>query len=370
MKNLRELVLDGLKDLAGDPSTGLDRDQPEKLDERLLSMDVVGEKLEIRIGSDGLTLSQKGRIEQELVRILAPVKPADVTQILVYFKRQNPLAGPVAGGGGPTMAPLKTSSGAFGLKIAKTAIPGVREIIAVASGKGGVGKSTVSVNLAVALAGEGKRVGLLDADIYGPSAPLMMGLQGPMPVVEGTRLKPLEKYGVKVVSFGFFSDSQNPVIWRGPVVSKALRQMCFDTQWGDLDYLIIDFPPGTGDVQLTLIESIPIHGAIIVSTPQDVALLDAHKGLTMFEKLGVPVLGLVENMAYHICRNCGHQEHLFGHEAMQRFLEERKIPLLGKIQLLSEIRQGADAGTPPAAIKGAAWGESYRELARKIIGLN
>ncbi len=368
MKDLHELAWNALRQLAGKAGSGLEQESEPHVRERLIGVEKAGDKIEIRIASDGLSLNHKALIEQELRQYIQAMDPDVASRLLIYFKRKTPLGPGHSGGVGGLITPQRTA-GAFGLKLDKRAIPGVREVIAVASGKGGVGKSTVSVNLAVALAQSGKRVGLLDADLYGPSAPLMMGLKGPMAVSADAQLVPQEKFGVKVVSFGFLADSQNPVIWRGPVVSKALRQLCFETAWGDLDYLIIDFPPGTGDVQLTLIESIPIHKAVIVSTPQDVALLDAHKGLTMFEKLDVPVLGIVENMAYHICRQCGHTDHIFGHEAMQRFASERKLPVIAQIPLLLEIRQGADAGLPPALDKFSALGRPFYELSSKIMVL-
>jgi ATP-binding protein involved in chromosome partitioning len=246
-------------------------------------------------------------------------------------------------------------------------IPGVKNVVSVASGKGGVGKSTVSSNLAVARARGGAQGGLLDADIYGPSAPLMMGVKGPLPVA-GDKIVPLAAHGVQVVSFGFLTDTAEPVIWRGPMVAKALKQLCYDTLWGELDYLVIDLPPGTGDVQMTLIEQVPLAGAVIVTTPQDVALIDAHKALSMFEKLGVPVLGLVENMAHYVCSNCGHAEHVFGDGGGERMAAERKLRVLAKIPLARVVRERADAGAPVALDDGAA-GEPFRELARVVTAL-
>jgi ATP-binding protein involved in chromosome partitioning len=235
----------------------------------------------------------------------------------------------------------------FGLSIAKKAISGVRSVIVVASGKGGVGKSTVASNLAVALAASGAKVGLMDCDVYGPSAPTMLGVKGSMPV-DGGKLTPLTGHGVKVVSFGFLTDTKSPVIWRGPMVAKAIEQLCYDVNWGDLDALVLDLPPGTGDVQLTLAEKLPIGAAIIVTTPQDIALIDAHKAVSMFEKLDVPILGVVENMAFHTCTACGHEDHIFGSEAFGEFLKSRKLSLLARIPLTREIREHADNGQPAA----------------------
>jgi len=222
----------------------------------------------------------------------------------------------------------------------------VKNIIAVASGKGGVGKSTTSVNLALALASEGATVGLLDADIYGPSQPRMMGLSGQPESVDGKSLEPMENYGVQTMSIGFLIDEETPMIWRGPMVTQALEQLLNDTKWRDLDYLLIDLPPGTGDTQLTLAQKVPVSGAIIVTTPQDIALLDARKGLKMFEKVEVPILGIVENMSTHICSQCGHEEHIFGEGGGSAMAAESDIDLLGSLPLEMNIRLQADTGKP------------------------
>ncbi|MBM4160062.1 MAG: iron-sulfur cluster carrier protein ApbC [Ignavibacteria bacterium] len=224
-------------------------------------------------------------------------------------------------------------------------LPGVKNTIAVASGKGGVGKSTVAVNLAVALAQDGAKVGLVDADVYGPSIPLMFGINE-RPRVSQNRLVPLEKYGVKIMSIGFLVDPMQAVIWRGPMASGALKQFMGDVHWGDLDYLIFDLPPGTGDVQLTLVQTIPLTGAVIVTTPQDVALADARKGLVMFNKVNVPVLGIVENMSYYICNHCGHREDIFDSGGGNRTAKELGVPFLGEIPIDTNIRVGGDRGEP------------------------
>src|SRR5438445_5868666 len=202
-------------------------------------------------------------------------------------------------------------------------MPNVKNIVAVASGKGGVGKSTTAVNLALALAAEGAKVGILDADIYGPSQPMMMGIDGRPESSDGKTMEPMENYGVQVMSIGFLVEQDNPMIWRGPMVTQALEQLLRQTHWGDLDYLIVDLPPGTGDIQLTLSQRVPLTGAVIVTTPQDIALIDARKAVAMFEKVGVPIVGLVENMAVHVCSNCGHVEHIFGQGGGQRYAAER-----------------------------------------------
>ena len=225
-------------------------------------------------------------------------------------------------------------------------LPQVKNIIAVASGKGGVGKSTTAVNLALALAAEGARVGILDADIYGPSQPMMMGIEGRPESLDGQNMEPLENYGVQVMSIGFLVDQDEAMIWRGPMATQALEQLLRQTHWKDLDYLLVDMPPGTGDIQLTLSQRVPMTGAVIVTTPQDIALLDARKGVAMFEKVGVPILGVVENMAVHVCTNCGHVEHIFGEGGGKRYAAEKGIDYLGALPLNMQIRLQADTGKP------------------------
>jgi ATP-binding protein involved in chromosome partitioning len=222
----------------------------------------------------------------------------------------------------------------------------VRNIIAVSSGKGGVGKSTVAANLALALAAEGARVGMLDADIYGPSQPMMLGASGQPTTIDGEHMEPIESLGLEINSIGFMIDPDEPMIWRGPMVSSALTQLLNQTNWHDLDYLVIDMPPGTGDIQLTLTQSIPVTGAVIVTTPQDIALLDAKKGLRMFQKVNVPILGIVENMALFKCPKCGHLEHIFGEGGARRMSEQYKVPVLGQLPLDASIREQADSGRP------------------------
>ncbi len=225
-------------------------------------------------------------------------------------------------------------------------LPQVKNIIAVASGKGGVGKSTTAVNLALALAAEGARVGILDADIYGPSQPMMMGIEGRPESEDGQTMEPLENYGVQVMSIGFLVNQDEAMIWRGPMATQALEQLLRQTNWKDLDYLIVDMPPGTGDIQLTLSQRVPMTGAVIVTTPQDIALLDARKGVAMFEKVGVPILGVVENMAVHVCTQCGHVEHIFGEGGGQRYAAEKGLDYLGALPLNLQIRLQADNGKP------------------------
>ena len=246
-------------------------------------------------------------------------------------------------------------------------MPKVKNIVAVASGKGGVGKSTTAVNLALALAAEGATVGILDADIYGPSQPMMMGIEGRPESADGQTMEPMSNYGVQVMSIGFLVDADNPMIWRGPMVTQALEQLLRQTNWGDLDYLIVDMPPGTGDIQLTLSQKVPLTGAIIVTTPQDIALLDAKKGLKMFEKVGVPILGIVENMAVHVCTNCGQVEHIFGADGGRKMAEQYGVDYLGALPLNISIREQADAGRP--SVVSDPDGEIaaiYKAVARRV----
>ena len=246
-------------------------------------------------------------------------------------------------------------------------LAGVKNIVAVASGKGGVGKSTTAVNLALALAAEGAKVGLLDADIYGPSQPMMMGITGKPDSHDGKTMEPLTNYGVQVMSIGFLVEPDQAMIWRGPMATQALDQLLRQTNWQDLDYLIVDMPPGTGDIQLSLSQRVPITGAVIVTTPQDIALLDAKKGIQMFEKVGVPILGIVENMAVHVCTNCGHAEHIFGEGGGQRMAEDYKMDYLGALPLKMQIRLQADSGKPTVvADPDGEVAQIYKQVARTV----
>ncbi|MBW9336739.1 MULTISPECIES: iron-sulfur cluster carrier protein ApbC [Herbaspirillum] len=243
----------------------------------------------------------------------------------------------------------------------------VKNIIAVASGKGGVGKSTTAVNLALALSAEGARVGILDADIYGPSQPMMMGISGQPETKDGKTMEPLENHGLQVSSIGFMIDPDEPMVWRGPIVTQALQQLLDQTNWRDLDYLIVDMPPGTGDVQLTLSQKVPVTGAVIVTTPQDIALLDARKGLRMFEKVGIPILGIVENMSMHVCSNCGHAEPIFGVGGGEKMCADFGVDFLGALPLTMEIRQQTDSGKPTVvADPDGKVAEIYKAIARKV----
>jgi ATP-binding protein involved in chromosome partitioning len=245
-------------------------------------------------------------------------------------------------------------------------LPEVKNIVAIASGKGGVGKSTVAVNLALALQADGANVGILDADIYGPSQPRMLGVHQKPDTTDGKKFEPVYSFRLQSMSIGYLIDEETPMIWRGPMVTSALEQLIKDTNWSNLDYLIVDLPPGTGDIQLTLCQKIPVSGAIIVTTPQDIALIDARKALKMFEKVKVPVLGIVENMAVHVCSQCGHVEHIFGKGGGARMAKDYDVDLLGSLPLDSQIREGVDNGRPTVAMhpdSGVA--KAYKEIARK-----
>lgn len=246
-------------------------------------------------------------------------------------------------------------------------LPGVKNIIAIASGKGGVGKSTTAVNLALALAAEGAQVGILDADIYGPSQPMMLGITGRPESIEENTIEPMEGYGLQASSIGFLIEEDAPMVWRGPMVTSALEQLLRQTRWRDLDYLIVDMPPGTGDIQLTLSQKVPVTGSIIVTTPQDIALLDARKGLKMFEKVGVPIIGIIENMSTYVCTQCGHEEPIFGIGGGEKMCQEYKVDFLGALPLNLSIREQADAGRPTVvADPDGAISAIYKNIARQV----
>ncbi len=246
-------------------------------------------------------------------------------------------------------------------------LPGVKNIIAVASGKGGVGKSTTAANLALALADEGARVGVLDADIYGPSQPTMLGITGRPVSNDGKRLEPMEGHGIQAISIGFLIEADTPMVWRGPMVTQALEQLLRETNWRDVDYLVVDMPPGTGDIQLTLAQKVPVTGVVIVTTPQDIALMDARKGLKMFEKVGIPILGIVENMSMHVCSNCGHQEPIFGQGGAEKMCRDYGTELLGQLPLDIRIREQADSGHPTVASDPQSpAADTYRRIARRV----
>ncbi|MEX2163818.1 MAG: iron-sulfur cluster carrier protein ApbC [Sulfuricaulis sp.] len=262
---------------------------------------------------------------------------------------------------------FSTNISSHGVQKGVKPIEGVKNIIAVASGKGGVGKSTVAVNLALALSAEGANVGILDADIYGPSQPMMLGAKMKPESKDGKSIEPIMSYRIQSMSIGYLIDEETPMVWRGPMVTQALEQLLKDTKWKDVDYLIVDLPPGTGDIQLTLAQKVPVTGAIIVTTPQDIALLDARKGLKMFEKVEIPVLGIVENMSTHICSQCGHEEHIFGSGGGQKMAAQYNVDFLGSLPLDIRIRQETDSGRPTVvADPDCRISQIYRDVARRV----
>lgn len=268
----------------------------------------------------------------------------------------------------PKPAPRQSQRGPDEQAAPKPGVPGIRHIIAVASGKGGVGKSTTTANLALGMASNGLKVGVLDADIYGPSVPRLFNVSGRPETASGRVLKPLEGYGIKVMSMGFMVEEETPMIWRGPMVISALTQMLREVAWGDLDVLVVDMPPGTGDAQLTMAQQVPLAGAVIVSTPQDLALIDARKGLNMFKRVDVPVLGIVENMSYFLCPDCGGRHDIFGHGGARAEAERLRVPFLGEVPLTMKIRETSDAGTPiVVSDPEGPMAAIYKDIASKVM---
>ena len=308
------------------------------------SISTEGDRLEIQVEA-GFPIARHGAaLRQALERILLPLAEGRTLDLR-----------------------LATKIVAHAVQKGVKTLPGVKNTIAVASGKGGVGKSTTAVNLALALRDEGATVGLLDADIYGPSLPRMMGCQGRPDSRDGKSMEPKESFGIQTISIGHLIEEDTPMIWRGPMATSALEQLLRETNWRDVDYLVIDLPPGTGDIQLTLCQKVPLSGALIVTTPQDIALLDARKGLKMFEKVDVPVLGIVENMSVHICSNCGHAEHIFGAGGGASMAAQYGVELLGSLPLDIRIREGVDLGLPTVeTAPDAASTSAYREIARRV----
>jgi ATP-binding protein involved in chromosome partitioning len=347
-------ILEALKKVV-DPDTGRD----------ILTLGMV-QGLVVRDGHVGFSLEVEAARGPKLEPLRKSAEQAveklpgvlSVTAVLTAQK-SAPAAAPHRHGAGPAGGP-NTAGG-------KQLVPGVKAIVAVASGKGGVGKSTTATNIAVALAMKGLKVGLLDADIYGPSQPRMLGLSGRPDSPDGKILAPMSNHGVACMSMGFLVPEDTPMIWRGPMVMGALEQMLRDVAWGELDIMIVDMPPGTGDAQLTMAQRVPLAGAVIVSTPQDIALLDARKGLNMFRKVDVPVLGIVENMSYHICSNCGHREEIFGHGGAHAEADRLGVPFLGEVPLHISIRETSDAGTPIVISQPAGeHAKAYRAIADQV----
>ncbi len=296
---------------------------------------------------------------QQIVSRIEGVKSV----MVALTAEKKPGSAPAAKQGGPVHSHAPQQKGS-----PKAGVPGIKSIIAVASGKGGVGKSTTAVNLALALKATGLNVGILDADIYGPSMPRLMGISGKPQQADGRVIKPMEGYGLKVMSMGFLVDEDTPMIWRGPMVISALTQMLREVEWGNLDILVVDMPPGTGDAQLTMAQQVPLAGAVIVSTPQDLALIDARKGLNMFKRVDVPLLGIIENMSYFICPKCGEQHDIFGHGGAMREAERIGVPYLGGVPLHMDIRTNSDAGTPVVvSAPDGPHARIYRDIAMKVI---
>ncbi len=318
----------------------------------------VGGKVYLSIAIDpakSMAMENMRRTAESVIKQLAGVEGATVT-LTAEVARGAAKPAPAAPGPKAQAASRQSS------------IPGIERIIAVASGKGGVGKSTTAANLALGLAARGWKVGILDADIYGPSMPKLFGLRG-KPESDGKTMKPLEAYGIKVMSIGFLVEEDTAMIWRGPMVQSALTQMMRDVTWGELDCLVVDMPPGTGDAQLTMAQTVPLRGAVIVSTPQDLALIDARRAVAMFAKVNVPVLGVVENMSYFLCPKCGERSDIFAHGGARHEAERMGVPFLGEVPLHMSIRESSDAGRPPVAVDPAgAHAGVYRDIAQQVMG--
>ncbi len=316
-------------------------------------------RIKIDIWSDGLGLSEKSALEAKIASGVREAFAGSIAIPMFYvnFKKKTQAY--------PAPPPVRKH--AFGIQPNRRPIPNVKQIIAVASGKGGVGKSTTSVNLSVALAQLGKRVAILDADIYGPSIPIMLGLTGPMQVSQKAKLIPLMAHGIKAASFGFLTDVREPAIWRGPMISKAFSQLTYDVEWGETDILVIDLPPGTGDIQLAMLEQLPVQAAIVVSTPQSVALHDAHKALMMFRKLDLPIAGVVENMALHTCSKCGHNDDIFGTGGGDELSAAYDTPILAKIPILKSVREGGDLGRPIVNDASSSAAKGFITAAEKLL---
>jgi len=335
----QEVVQNALKEVV-DPNTG---------------KDLIATKSARNIKLDGANVSLDVELAYPAKTQIEPMKKA-------VLARLRQIAGI-----GEVKANVTSRIAAHSVQRGVKLIPGVKNIIAVASGKGGVGKSTTAVNLALALAAEGARVGVLDADIYGPSQPMMLGISGSPHTDDGKKLEPMTGHGIEAMSIGFLIDNDTPMVWRGPMVTQALEQLLRDTKWSNLDYLVVDLPPGTGDTQLTLAQKVPVTGAVIVTTPQDIALIDARKGLKMFEKVGIPILGIVENMSIHVCSKCGHAEHIFGQGGAERMCKDYGTEFLGGLPLDIRIREHADSGKPTVvADPDGPVAEIYRKIARRV----
>jgi len=364
---LKQHVLDALKHVKG-----------PNLSDDIVSLGLVSEiiirggKVYFAISVDPAQASELEALRRAAEQAVKDVPGVEAVAVTLTADREAgtpPGGGNGAGAGTQQQPGSPVARGAAQAARHRTgAIPGVANIIAVASGKGGVGKSTTAVNFALALKERGLRVGILDADIYGPSMPRLLGLKGQPQQLDGNKLAPMEAYGLKVMSMGFLVDEETPMIWRGPMVMSALSQMLKDVAWGELDVLVVDMPPGTGDAQLTMAQQVPLAGAVIVSTPQDLALIDARKGLNMFRKVNVPVLGIVENMSTFICPHCGEASNIFGHGGAKSEATRLGVPFLGEVPLTLEIRETSDAGRPVVASDpNSPAAQAYREIAARAF---
>lgn len=338
--NISEQQIQSILQHIIDPTTGKDYVTSKSI--RAIRIDQANVTVDIELGYPAQSV--KNNIQQQIADALASISGIGAIRVSVSSK-------------------IIPHSVQKGVKL----IPGVKNIIAVASGKGGVGKSATAVNLALALAAEGASVGILDADIYGPSQPQMLGITNHPESLDGKTMEPVMAHGIQAMSIGLLIDVETPMVWRGPMVTQALQQLLNDTNWRDLDYLIVDLPPGTGDIQLTLAQKIPVTGAVIVTTPQDIALLDARKGLKMFEKVGIPILGIVENMSTHTCSQCGHTEPIFGTGGGEKMCRDYQVEFLGALPLDIRIREHTDAGKPSVVAEPEGHiAEMYRLIARRI----
>jgi len=363
---IKERVLEALRRVKGaDPGADL-------VSQGLVSEIVIHKgKVYFAIQVDPARAGEFEALRQAAEKAVAAVPGVEAVAVTLTADRAP--GGAPAGGNGsgqdaPQGSPFTRPGAARDARHRPGGVPGVANIIAVASGKGGVGKSTTAVNFALALKEKGLRVGILDADIYGPSMPRLLGLKGQPQQVSGNKLAPMEAYGLKVMSMGFLVDEETPMIWRGPMVMSALSQMLKDVAWGELDVLVVDMPPGTGDAQLTMAQQVPLAGAVIISTPQDLALIDARKGLNMFRKVNVPVLGLVENMSTFICPHCGEPSNIFGHGGARAEAARLGVPFLGEVPLTLEIRETSDEGRPVvASAPSSPAAEAYREIAARAL---
>jgi ATP-binding protein involved in chromosome partitioning len=358
----KERVLEALKRIKGPDLTG------DIVAQGLVSEIVIHKgKVYFAIQVDPARAGELEALRQAAENVVAAVPGVDAVTVTLTADRA-PGSGNGRGQDAPQGSPFTRPGAARDARHRPGGVPGVANIIAVASGKGGVGKSTTAVNLALALKEKGLRVGILDADIYGPSMPRLLGLKGQPQQIAGNKLAPMEAYGLKVMSMGFLVDEETPMIWRGPMVMSALSQMLKDVAWGELDMLVVDMPPGTGDAQLTMAQQVPLAGAVIVSTPQDLALIDARKGLNMFRKVNVPVLGIVENMSTFICPHCGEASDIFGHGGARREAARLDVPFLGEVPLTMAIRETSDEGRPVVATDPASpAAKAYREIAARAL---